>query len=96
MLNFSFFCRITNGTKLRFRLKGLEIMNDDPTEVDILYAKCIFEDGNRLVQQIADLTAQRFAGTGTYSNHETGNKGLFYKLEFYFGQDLQKLTGLKL
>jgi hypothetical protein len=39
-------------------------MNDDPTQVDVLYGKCIFEDGNNLIQEIADLTASLFYQSG--------------------------------
>jgi 2'-5' RNA ligase len=53
---------ITQGDKVVVRLRGLEIMNDDPTQVDVLYAKCQSE--NRQLQDIADLVASSFAESG--------------------------------
>lgn len=41
-------------------------MNDDPTQVDVLYAKCEAVDGTdtSTIQRIADAIAQKFAEKG--------------------------------
>nr|XP_047130286.1 activating signal cointegrator 1 complex subunit 1 [Hydra vulgaris] len=41
-----------NGEKLCIHLKGLEYMNDDPSEVDVLYAKV--EDSTKRIQNFVD------------------------------------------
>ncbi len=58
--------------KLQICLKGLEIMNDDPTQVDVMYAKCEAVDGTNAstVQQIADAIAHKFAEKGLLNIHE--------------------------
>lgn len=43
-------------------LKELEIMNDDPTQVDIVYAKC--HDKGDVLQQMADYIAKKFDKSG--------------------------------
>ncbi|OQV24521.1 putative Activating signal cointegrator 1 complex subunit 1 [Hypsibius exemplaris] len=50
--------RELNEGPLHCRLKGLEIMNDDPSEVDVLYAK--IEDPTGRLQQIADSVYEWF------------------------------------
>jgi len=55
---------ITEGKTLFIRLKGLEIMNDDPSQVHVLYMKCETEDDR--FQIISDTVARKFADTGTY------------------------------
>ncbi|XP_044742694.1 activating signal cointegrator 1 complex subunit 1 [Chrysoperla carnea] len=46
---------LENIGPLSIRMKGLEYMNDDPTEVDVLYAKAEIEDDkNSLLQRISD------------------------------------------
>ena len=62
--------------KLSIEIKGLEIMNDDPGEVDVVYAKVNDCDD---LQKLADGIVSKFAETGT----------LF--LEFSFYRDLQGL-----
>lgn len=39
-------------------------MNDDPSQVDVLYAKCEPQDENNTIQQIADLVARKFTEKG--------------------------------
>ncbi|ODN03508.1 Activating signal cointegrator 1 complex subunit 1 [Orchesella cincta] len=56
--------QLTEGKSIRIHLKGLEIMNDDPSQVDVLYAKCESSSGNSIEQQIADLIANEFAKKG--------------------------------
>ena len=51
--------------KLNIEIKGLEIMNDDPGEVDVVYAKINNSDE---LQTLSDGIVTRFA--------ETGNKDL--------------------
>lgn len=48
---------------LRVRIRGLEIMNDDPAEVDVLYAKVTDEDSG-VVQELCDRVAEKFAECG--------------------------------
>ena len=48
--------------KLSIEIKGLEIMNDDPGEVDVVYAKV--NDCDEL-QTLADGIVSKFAETGT-------------------------------
>lgn len=46
-------------------------MNDDPTQVDVLYAKCEAAAGTdtSTLQQIADAIAQKFAEKGLKNIH---------------------------
>lgn len=41
-----------NGEQLEFEIKGLEIMNDDPSDVDVLYARIVDKTGK--LQNIVD------------------------------------------
>ncbi|CAK9294071.1 unnamed protein product [Gordionus sp. m RMFG-2023] len=51
--------KIINGKVLRVRLKGIDYMNDDPSDVHVLYAKVDpFSDLDR-VQSIADMIVDR-------------------------------------
>ena len=43
---------ILHGKKLSFEISGLEIMNDDPSDVDVLYGKILDKSGK--LQQIVD------------------------------------------
>ncbi|CAL8114238.1 unnamed protein product [Orchesella dallaii] len=56
--------QLTEGKTVRIRLKGLEIMNDDPSQVDVLYAKCEPLSSNGVEQEIADLIAKEFSKQG--------------------------------
>ena len=54
---------LVNGKNLSFQLKGLEIMNDDPSSVDVLYAK-VDGESSMMLQVIADIVYERFSNTG--------------------------------
>ncbi|KAM7295498.1 putative activating signal cointegrator 1 complex subunit [Ixodes scapularis] len=59
---------ILGGQSLYVRVSGLEFMNDDATEVDVLYAKVTTFDSNSRpndkLQQLVDQVARRFAQSG--------------------------------
>jgi len=62
---------MTSKANLRCRVQGLEIMNDDPTAVNILFAKCVFPEGDTTVQALADFIHQEFIATGKlYQNYK--------------------------
>ena len=65
--------------KLNIEIKGLEIMNDDPGEVDVVYAKINKSDE---LQTLSDGIVTKFA--------ETGNKDL--ECLQGFQPDLRKLN----
>jgi activating signal cointegrator complex subunit 1 len=57
---FTFINELVSETKpLRVRVQGLEYMNDDPGDVDVLYAK-INPVGGANLQQVADKLMMRF------------------------------------
>lgn len=64
-----FYSQLTkNLGPLKIRVKGLEYMNDDPTEVDVLYGKVEIEgDKNQLLQQISDELVEYFVEEGKAS-----------------------------
>nr|CAD7463272.1 unnamed protein product [Timema tahoe] len=43
---------------------GLEYMNDDPAEVDVLYGKVNVQDHSSLLQQLADNLVDFFTSKG--------------------------------
>jgi len=45
---------LIGGEGLRIAMRGLEYMNDDPSEVDVLYAQIQMLDGSEKLQMIAD------------------------------------------
>jgi len=45
---------------------GVEYMNDDPAEVDILYGKVYAKDGSYILQDIADGVVNYFCDKGLY------------------------------
>ena len=49
--------------QLEISVNGLEIMNDDPAEVDVIYAKIVEENSEKL-QEIVDFIVAEFAKTG--------------------------------
>nr|XP_018906652.1 PREDICTED: activating signal cointegrator 1 complex subunit 1-like [Bemisia tabaci] len=55
-----------NGRKLTLNLKGLEIMNDDPSEVNVLYAKVKSNDDD-LLQTVVDGIVSYFEDYGLLS-----------------------------
>jgi hypothetical protein len=50
---------------------GVEYMNDDPAEVDVLYGKVHVKDGSRVLQQLADGVTDSFSSKGLYYNFST-------------------------
>ncbi|XP_065179520.1 activating signal cointegrator 1 complex subunit 1-like [Sycon ciliatum] len=46
------------------RIQGVEYMNDDPAEVDILYAKVQLQDQSDRLQELADFLVDRLAAVG--------------------------------
>jgi activating signal cointegrator complex subunit 1 len=61
---------LTGSKPLKVRIKGLEYMNDDPSEVDVLYAKVepISDEASSLensaIQKISDALMQKFVASG--------------------------------
>lgn len=55
---------ITDGKPLALEVKGIEYMNDDPSMVDVLYAKVSAQDGSDKLQQIADRLVEHFVSAG--------------------------------
>jgi len=53
--------RILRKRSLAVRAQGVEYMNDDPAEVDVLYAVVQSVDGSNSLQQVADSVVARFA-----------------------------------
>lgn len=53
-----------NDSPVTVELKGVEYMNDDPAEVDVLYAKVITQDGSDRLQRLADGLVERFVSKG--------------------------------
>lgn len=58
----TFIQEILESKPLDIHIKGLEYMNDDPSQVDVLYAKV--EDSSNRIQQIADNLMFRFVDSG--------------------------------
>ena len=54
---------ICDSQELKFELSGLEIMNDDPTAVDVLYAK-VSQENSEVLQIMIDFIYERFASSG--------------------------------
>lgn len=52
------------GKKLKVQIKGLEYMNDDPAQVDVLYAKVSDSDSGQILQNIADGIMKTFVNSG--------------------------------
>ena len=47
---------------MRIKVCGLEIMNDDPAEVDVIYAK--ITENSQPLQQVADQLVNKFVAAG--------------------------------
>ncbi|CAF0895435.1 unnamed protein product [Brachionus calyciflorus] len=61
----TFIKELLDGKKLQVRIKGLEYMNDDPSQVDVLYAKIKEENGNgSVIQGISDGIMKKFVDSG--------------------------------
>ncbi|XP_075239931.1 activating signal cointegrator 1 complex subunit 1-like [Convolutriloba macropyga] len=54
---------LVGDAKMSFTLNSLEIMNDDPSSADVLYAK-VNGDSSVLLQVIVDTIYERFSNTG--------------------------------
>ncbi|KAG8192518.1 hypothetical protein JTE90_015159 [Oedothorax gibbosus] len=54
---------ILGGKSLLVEIKGVEYMNDDPSEVDVLYGKIKETDKDNCLQIIADILADAFANS---------------------------------
>ncbi|XP_066520744.1 activating signal cointegrator 1 complex subunit 1 [Hoplias malabaricus] len=55
---------ITEGKPLALEVKEIEYMNDDPSMVDVLYAKVSVQDGSEKLQEIADRLVECFVSAG--------------------------------
>ncbi|XP_062383125.1 activating signal cointegrator 1 complex subunit 1 [Sardina pilchardus] len=55
---------LTEGKPLPLVVSGIEYMNDDPSMVDVLYAKVQVKDGSDTLQVIADRLVEHFASSG--------------------------------
>jgi len=62
---------VISSGKLTFQLQGLEIMNDDPTEASVLYAKCNWTDSTG--QRLADFLAAKFIESGLAKPNRSGS-----------------------
>jgi len=51
---------LVGGEGLRIAMRGLEYMNDDPSEVDVLYGQIQMADGTDKLQMIADRIVDHF------------------------------------
>lgn len=60
-------CRplLTNGP-LQLSVTGIEYMNDDPAEVDVLYGKVKDTSGSLVLQELANGIIKYFAKTGGF------------------------------
>lgn len=48
-------------------MAGVEYMNDDPAEVDVLYGKVHVKDGSCMLQEVADGVVDHFCSKGLCS-----------------------------
>lgn len=55
---------ILNDQPLDVEISGLEIMNDDPAEVNVVYAKAHTMDGSDKLQRLADGLVDKFVASG--------------------------------
>nr|CAD7439647.1 unnamed protein product [Timema bartmani] len=55
---------LLQGAALKVQMVGLEYMNDDPAEVDVLYGKVNVQDHSSLLQQLADNLVDFFTSQG--------------------------------
>ena len=55
---------LLDSKPVKCRIKGLEYMNDDPGDVDVLYAKVEQVDKSDYIQQIADDIMNKFCNEG--------------------------------
>ncbi|XP_036590563.1 activating signal cointegrator 1 complex subunit 1 isoform X2 [Trichosurus vulpecula] len=59
-----FINKIAGGKPLLAEMLGIEYMNDDPSMMDVLYAKVHMKDGSDRLQLIADQLVERFVLSG--------------------------------
>ncbi|XP_030630395.1 activating signal cointegrator 1 complex subunit 1 [Chanos chanos] len=59
-----FIREITGGKPIPVEVSGIEYMNDDPSMVDVLYAKVHVQDGSDKLQAIADRLVETFVSSG--------------------------------
>jgi len=85
---------------LSFEVEGLEYMNDDPAEVDVLYVKIKDETG--ILQQIADMIVDKFVSSGLMKKeydrvklHLTVMNTLFRKEQGDIGEKQNKNTKVR-
>ncbi|KAL2078576.1 hypothetical protein ACEWY4_026261 [Coilia grayii] len=55
---------LTAGKPLTLVVSGIEYMNDDPSMVDVLYAKVQVKDGSDMLQVMADRLVEHFVAAG--------------------------------
>ncbi|XP_063077826.1 activating signal cointegrator 1 complex subunit 1 [Engraulis encrasicolus] len=55
---------LTEGRPITLVVSGIEYMNDDPSMVDVLYAKVQVKDGSDMLQVIADRLVEHFVSAG--------------------------------
>uniref|UniRef100_A0A7S0WY86 K Homology domain-containing protein n=1 Tax=Pyramimonas obovata TaxID=1411642 RepID=A0A7S0WY86_9CHLO len=55
---------VLDGGPLTVRLRGLEYMNDDPSDVDVLYLKVEADGGDDTIAKVGDLVVRAFADAG--------------------------------
>jgi len=55
---------ILNNKSLKIVIEGLEYMNDDPSAVDVLYAKVICLDDSDTLQRVANTLMDKFVAAG--------------------------------
>ncbi|XP_068927186.1 activating signal cointegrator 1 complex subunit 1 isoform X5 [Petaurus breviceps papuanus] len=60
----AFINKIAGGKPLLAEMLGIEYMNDDPSMMDVLYAKVHMKDGSDRLQLIADQLVERFVLSG--------------------------------
>lgn len=63
--NLMFYRPLLQNRPLVVCMVGVEYMNDDPAEVDVLYGKVRVKDRSQVLQQIADQVADRFSSKGS-------------------------------
>ena len=49
---------------IAIQVEGLEVMNDDPSDVDVIYAKVKAKDGSDKLQTLADKLVEKFVSAG--------------------------------
>jgi len=64
---------LTQGKRLEVKIRGLEYMNDDPREVDVLYAKVQDDCAGDRLQALVDRLTERLSRSGVMqANHGEG------------------------